>query len=204
MSADYPENVGASTSHNDKSLHALLQGQLLYLSADCPEMWEPRRLTTTWASTVCYRDSFCICQPIIQKCGSLDVSQPHAVSRLSRKCGNLNVSQPHGPPRSVTETASVSVSRLSRKCGSLDVSQPHGPPRSVTETASVSVSRLSRNVGASTSHNPMGLHTVTETASVPLRAVWLTLSACCHTPALRVSNHQRENVIRLGQGRIHL
>jgi hypothetical protein len=25
---------------------------------DCLKIWEPRRLTTLWASTACYRDSF--------------------------------------------------------------------------------------------------------------------------------------------------
>jgi hypothetical protein len=57
------ENVGASASHNPMGLHGLLQGQL-YLTLPpsvirlSRENGEPRRLTTLWAFTAFYRDSF--------------------------------------------------------------------------------------------------------------------------------------------------
>jgi hypothetical protein len=44
------------------------------------KMWQPRRLTTLWAFTACYRDSFTF-SPYIRKCGSLDVSHPYAPPR---------------------------------------------------------------------------------------------------------------------------
>jgi hypothetical protein len=53
------------------------------------KMWEPRRLTTLWAFTACYRDSFSftfykVCKTIMQK-----HKKKHAYALCKLKLGNI-------------------------------------------------------------------------------------------------------------------
>jgi hypothetical protein len=68
-------------------------------------MWEPRRLTTLWAS------------------------RPVTGIALPGDSGSLNISQHYGPPRPVAGIA------LPGDCGSLNILQHYGPSRPITGIA---------------------------------------------------------------------